>query len=1050
MARLFTYLLLGSFLPFWLTAQPKNFNFQVYTSKDGLSSNSIRSALQDDLGFLWIGTDKGIERFDGNEFVAFEDIYGDSILLNDFSIEALYQDRLGWIWAGAFENGLIGFHPKTRKVKHFKNNPTKPNSYKGLSPRCFFEDNQGRLWISVSREGLNIYHPETETFQFLKPFTDETLLKKHANFQLVLHDPIHDEQDSSIVWLAAARGICKLNTDSLTAQYFELRKKNSAHPEGSEMPFIRNMIRDNEGIFWGTSWGHGLFRFDTRSETHEIYDCASEESVRNCMNARGILQVKDNHLILDSPASGWILFNKNSGQFKHWSDSPVASKVPYGKGATFYQDKQENIWAIPYYNNTGLVSIQPQQQLFQKVVLNGNVQKVLAHPSKPILYAITYGGTFYTFNESTQKLSKFRAHNPIFPEEYGFYDMEFDSTGKLWISGFYDLYYWDEDKQQVKGLKWKSWAENRARFGYYWNIVIDQNQHLWISAQSGGMGQLDLNNRTFHLNDFEEGNPNSLIYNYSLGSLYVDDFNNVWGSGDGIFYYSNEKKHFVNYPSPAKAADGGTPFTKYAKFLMDSKKQMWAAFTLDRVARIDLLQPLDTPFRVYEPTKNLPAAKVEWMIEDLEGNIWLSSSKGLTKIYPDSDKVEHFGASYGLKNLGRMTMAEDGEIFVAIYNGFYRFYPKDISYQNFAPKPTITNFKIFDKPYSKNINPAYLKEVQLSYKENFFSFDFSAMDFANKNPKQYSYILEGVDKDWIDAGTRKYVGYTNIGGGKYRFRLRAKNEGGTWSEEEAQLKISISPPFWETWWFWTLTIITILAVINLIHKTKIKQIRREENLKTEFNKQLAEVEMKALRAQMNPHFLFNSLNAIKFYVLKRSKEKAADYLTDFSKLIRLVLQNSSQQLIPLADELEALNLYITIEQLRFDEQFDFEIILDDQIEPEHFLIPPLLFQPYAENAIWHGLMHKKDGKGKLSIRLTKLNKGLQCIIEDNGIGRAKAKEVKSKSAQKQKSMGMNITRHRMDMSSYLTNMTFEVNIEDLKSGSGEALGTRVLINIIML
>ena len=217
-------------------------------------------------------------------------------------------------------------------------------------------------------------------------------------------------------------------------------------------------------------------------------------------------------------------------------------------------------------------------------------------------------------------------------------------------------------------------------------------------------------------------------------------------------------------------------------------------------------------------------------------------------------------------------------------------------------------------------------------------------------------------------------------------------------------------------------------------------------MKTDFEKRLANVEMHALRAQMNPHFIFNCLNSIDYYILKNDMETASDYLNRFSRLIRLILQNSRSNYVNLKDELEALKLYIEMESLRFDESFDYEVKIGKGLQLEEIEIPPMLLQPYVENAIWHGLM-QREGKGKLDLVITKQNGHLNCIIEDNGIGREAAMAIRSKSATRRKSMGMQITEDRIGMINRLYNTDARINIEDLKDDKGKASGTRVNLEI---
>jgi LytS/YehU family sensor histidine kinase len=206
------------------------------------------------------------------------------------------------------------------------------------------------------------------------------------------------------------------------------------------------------------------------------------------------------------------------------------------------------------------------------------------------------------------------------------------------------------------------------------------------------------------------------------------------------------------------------------------------------------------------------------------------------------------------------------------------------------------------------------------------------------------------------------------------------------------------------------------------------------------------MEMQALRAQMNPHFIFNCLNSINRFILKNESEAASDYLTKFSKLIRLILQNSQSKAVPLESELEALRLYMEMEMLRFEGQFTYNISLDPDLEVEDLEVPPLIIQPYVENAIWHGLMHKQD-KGHLIVELHRENGTLYCQITDDGVGRKRAAELKSKSASKNKSLGMKITSHRLELINTLSDKDTTVEVIDLVDCSGDACGTRVVLKI---
>jgi hypothetical protein len=325
-----------------------------------------------------------------------------------------------------------------------------------------------------------------------------------------------------------------------------------------------------------------------------------------------------------------------------------------------------------------------------------------------------------------------------------------------------------------------------------------------------------------------------------------------------------------------------------------------------------------------------------------------------------------------------------------------------------------------------------------------FSIGFTAIDYGDPGDKKFYYKLENYDEDWRPAGGGEKAYYYYVPPGKYIFRVKAANITNGVSAEKL-IGIIISPPWWQTWWAYSLFALCFFTGIFLILILQKKRvIEKERKLGKE-----RELEMQALRAQMNPHFIFNCLNSINHFVLKNETEAASDYLTKFSRLIRTVLNNSKRSMVSLEEELEMLQLYLEMEKLRFKNIFTYNIHLYKQVEPKQISIPPLLFQPFAENAVWHGLMHKKD-PGRLDIHL-KIDKDLLiCIIEDNGVGRSFALASESKYVKKGKSMGIQITRDRLALINGNGNGGVERSdfvIQDLYDEAGLAAGTKVILRV---
>ncbi len=341
--------------------------------------------------------------------------------------------------------------------------------------------------------------------------------------------------------------------------------------------------------------------------------------------------------------------------------------------------------------------------------------------------------------------------------------------------------------------------------------------------------------------------------------------------------------------------------------------------------------------------------------------------------------------------------------------------------------------------------------IRLKYNENFFSIEFSGLDYTNPSKNLYRYKLENYDNDWVHVNARqRWADYRKVDPGTYRFMVTGSNNDGVWSQKAISLDFIIRPPWWQTWVFRLSAAFLLASVIYILIKLRINRLRKKHDVEMKMlaiEKQVFELEQKALRLQMNPHFIFNSLNAIQNFVLANDTDKAVNYLAKFSHLMRMILANSTASHITLKDELNALIYYIDLEKLRFDDKFDYKITRDPSIDEDFVEIPPMLFQPYVENAIIHGLVNSPK-RGLLEISIRRINPGtMLCTVKDNGIGREKAIEIRNKSGIKRQPKGMIITQERIDIFNKQSSKNFAVKITDLRGDHGEPAGTMVEFTI---
>lgn len=472
----------------------------------------------------------------------------------------------------------------------------------------------------------------------------------------------------------------------------------------------------------------------------------------------------------------------------------------------------------------------------------------------------------------------------------------------------------------------------------------------------------------------------------------------------------------------------------------DTETQQWI------IHRIPAYQPLPTSHRSVH--KLLPAGGNE---------AWLATETSVGKINLTTGFFENWQYSADrpdglLPNYIFLDLLNDrhGRMWVASWHGI------NIARQAFMqPSGTVKEIKVAitgidaSPSYASGLKPLIYKDDLTFYKDQRdITIQYVLPNPLDPTTVSYQYMLEGYDSDWITTDQRT-VRYPQLPGGSYSFKVRAKERSAdTWTDTTS-LRLSIPKRMIEYWWFWGIIGVLFLSIVVIINRLMLSKAKKTERLKAEFEHQLSEIQMQALRAQMNPHFLFNSLNSIKYFAISKSKDETAAYLSKFSMLVRAILNNSKSRTISLKDELDALQLYIEIEHLRLDGKFDYHIDIDSGIHIKQAQIPPMILQPYVENAIWHGLMHK-DGRGKLLVQVKDMGHQIQCIIEDNGIGRMKASEFRGKQTDHKKSVGMQITSDRIALINRIYKIDTQVHVIDLMDEHGTPTGTRVVINIPLI
>jgi hypothetical protein len=447
---------------------------------------------------------------------------------------------------------------------------------------------------------------------------------------------------------------------------------------------------------------------------------------------------------------------------------------------------------------------------------------------------------------------------------------------------------------------------------------------------------------------------------------------------------------------------------------------------------------------------------INWLEVDKNNNLWAGTNTGLNKIVldmllnNDSLEVYNYNEQEGFlhPNVNVSLLDEAGNIWLGTDESLVCMHiQQEMGNTKTTKKIELRNCEI----NGSSVSNQYSLLQELKYNLNYLHFDYDVINFINPEKDRFRYFLEGLDISWSDFSDARHTTYPHLPPGKYTFRVEGKNLNTGLFYSPLEIEIFIRVPFWRSWWFIGLMIIFILFAIVLYFKYSIDKTKKEEQKKAEISKQLAELEMKALLAQMNPHFTFNAINSIQNYILDNEVDKALSYLSDFSKIIRQTLENATKEFISLDEEIDYIERYLNLEQMRFDKQFVYEIKVNSEIDRETTLIPPMIIQPYAENAIKHGLRHKK-GKGKLIIEFGMDEPNiLSCFIEDNGVGRKTSEKINKTIRKNHNGAGMAITKNRIQkLKEVYKSDQYNVHVSDLLTSDKRAKGTRVEIHLPLI
>jgi hypothetical protein len=554
------------------------------------------------------------------------------------------------------------------------------------------------------------------------------------------------------------------------------------------------------------------------------------------------------------------------------------------------------------------------------------------------------------------------------------------------------------------------------------DIIVSRN-HL-LSGVTGGITDLDIHT-------MKNYRPNNNFFRVS--SLFRDHNNNILvGNVLGLWKFINDTLQLYD-SSNAILKSRITDINEYKDqfLLLGTRGKGLLILANDSLRRLTF-------------NDGLASDNIRKIFVD-ESNVWIATNRGISRItiqslLPFKYSIQNISVQDGLLSNEVNDIKRLDSNIIAATNGGISVFSRNLYIQReeLPVSLYITGVKI------NNLDTGIYSHYDLYRSSRNFSINYVGLSYRKSSNIEYRYRLLGIDSNWVYT-TARQIQFNPIPYGKYTVQFEARRQGEEWNDSNVtSLSINCRAPFWKTIWFWIAAFLMAAFLMLLIFMNRTKTIKQREKERTALNKKLAEMELKALRAQMNPHFIFNILNSIQYYITHNENDEAQKYMSKFAKLVRLTLDNSRSTFIVLADELSLLRLYMDLEKIRFENQFDYRINIGDGININSIKIPNMLLQPYVENSIKHGFRERQK-KYFIDISFNKKGDSVICVITDDGIGRKKAGQLSGAELDQHVSTGTNIVEEKIEALKFYYSYNLSSHTEDLADEQGNVTGTRVTL-----
>jgi ligand-binding sensor domain-containing protein/signal transduction histidine kinase len=888
--------------------------FQQLGFEDGLSQSVVNVILQDRRGFLWFGTQDGLNRYDGYNFKVYKSNPEDPNSLSDGWIESLFEDRDGYIWVGTYQGGLNRYDPNTDTFTQFRHIPEELSSISEGMICTILQDRSGTLWVG-SVNGLNKFSPASGSFTHYRNDPNDPNSLSHNNVHVIYQD------STDRLWIGTLGGGLNLFDPSTGEFQHFLASPNADEQEGDPgandaavnmeeaklgaQDFIsdnniKDIVEDENGNLW-ISTERGLNRFNPtrRQFKHYLYSetdlstLSDNSTTALLVDRRGSLWVGTSH--------GLNRFNETSDKFTRYFANPLTpNSLSNSTIFALYEDNEGVLWVGTW--GGGVNKHSPAQDKFALYRYNPEkpergipVEGVFGAVADPsgIAWFGSPGGGLIRFDPASGLSTRYQ-NDPNDPDSLAsqqVWAVYRDREGILWLGTSYGLDQLDEGTGKFIHHKVDSLNPDTSLHNNFVTQILEgADGTLWVGTSSG-LDRFDRSSGIFtHITD--PSDPEGAT-SANVEAIFEDQDGLLWvgTSGEGAYRLDPQNNTFHYYKSKA-----GNPTSLSSNIVLDVYQDGQATIWLATSGGLNKYNAQTDSFSVLTERHGLPNNFIYCIIPDQIGHLWLTTNFGLSRFDPNTETFQNFTTSDGLQNnefnSNACAYSTNGDIYIGGTFGINLFTPSAIPTNVYVPPIVITSLTENEKPIKTASSVENTREITLKWPANSFEFEFAALSLVEPKKNQYAYALDGFDTNWNEIGSKHEGRYTNLPGGEYTLRLKGANNDGVWNENDTTLKVIVIPPFWQTWWFFTLAGLVIITAVWAGYRLRVRSIEaRREELERQVAERTREIER--LFEQMKELAIVEERNRLARELHDSAKQKAFAALAQIGAANGLIQRNTA-------------------------------------------------------------------------------------------------------------------------------------------------------------